>query len=948
MYINPPPDPRQQNNRPANKLLDALHLIEHGAYVIPLCWSEQAGSLSCSCPHGHKEKRGEVNAQGVREDVRWKQVGKVPLVEWQRYQADPPDEDQVMDWWGQWPRANAAILLEPSGLLVIDIDSHAAEQEVRDLGIGGGAQVVRGGKLKHIYYRRPEGIDITRRTRVGESGRIDILPSGYVVAPPSVHGSGLAYEWGATALPYVEDLPEPPAWVLEMIQTASDSADIEEFSGDLSGAVEGFEPQSKQEERIASALSMLSPHCKRRAWIKVGACLVDGFDWGEGDERHRNIQRGFSLWASWSKGPADNPYPDFDATTAAADWSNLVRKQRARRKRIKVLRDMAREEGRDLTEDERRLGPATVATLFHAAHQSPHGWTDPHPPYGIIEECREVGSAWVSDADIEVEPAHVNVIPMTRADAKPKPQPIEEPEHLRMMPPAEPPVGGGGNGGGAYQLPHAIDHDSHVELARIAVRVLQGASPVPCVADEGSMWRYDQCGHVWKPIRDAVARQSVYALDRIPVERGRDPKSGEMRYKNLKVSGAMARGVSEIMLTQAETYRFEYFHNAQRGVQFSDKFVTVDDSGNIVAMDPDPALRQRFAVDCAWDPTASSPFWEQCLWDWFVPNFGDTTPEQMAARTQALGYDPYQSGRDTIATLQEFAGAALLGIAPKYQRCLLLTGSGENGKSKLITAIENLIPPVYQTKMEPAKLCADSNSQEYYLARLRGVRLNSCADISTRSLEDTSKLKLLIAGDPVTGRHPGGQPFEYKPEAAFMFSANELPHSRDRTHGFWRRFLVTPVVGFFPEGDPRRDPDLDAKLARDRQAIYTWAIQGAQRLIQQGRYTISEGSRHALLNWQFGQDVLAMWASECLNADTETLPPKTEWPSGMDLFDSYRDWCRRCNHAAISKGRFDRETKDERYRGLIPLPKKVSYTNKHGKRSTRNAYPCSVHQPGSF
>ena len=125
--------------------------------------------------------------------------GKRPLVPWTEYQSRRPTEEEIRQWWQQYPNANIGVVTgKVSRVVVIDLDpdkddnesgARIYEQALTDLIVKTG----RGGY--HLYYRYPEDVDHIPN-RVGLLPGIDVrADGGYVVAPPSAHSSGRLYEW---------------------------------------------------------------------------------------------------------------------------------------------------------------------------------------------------------------------------------------------------------------------------------------------------------------------------------------------------------------------------------------------------------------------------------------------------------------------------------------------------------------------------------------------------------------------------------------------------------------------------------------------------------------------------------------------------------------------------------------------------------------------------------
>lgn len=895
----------QQNTRtPTSKHLDAVALLYQGAHPIPLCWAETPHALVCSCPKRHTEKRGEVNAQGIREVPRYKHIGKVPLVDWQKYQTDPPDGAQLHDWWGQWPNANAAILLEPSGLLVVDIDSHAADVEVRARGIGDGAIVTRGGKIKHIYYACPEGVEKTRRTRVGESGRIDILPSGYVVAPPSVHGDGMPYEW-LNGVPDFRDLPEPPEWVLEELATASASAGITAYSGDLSGKVEGFKPLSKREERIASALSTLDADCKRGPWIHIGAMVLSAFDHGaDRDEIDANIARGFDLWSTWS-----STYPKYDHEEAAREWRTLPAQQRKRRNAIKALRDSARAEGRQLTLEERRKGPATMKSLFHAARSA--GWVDPHPPY-IITECKEVCGIEIDDEDL-VEPAHMQVVPVTRS--------------APVIPPA-PPVGGGG--GGQWEYPEVVEGGSDIDFANLVARYVQGSSPVRILSDEGEVWRYDPNDGRWAHVSDEAIQGATAKLDKITYKRKK--ADGEWSIRTKYMSAGNVKGIASIV--PVVCLREGFFKDAPKGAQFKNAFVQAKEGGSLKFLPPGPEHGQRLGVPYDYNESATCDRWLTALDQIFMPK-GDVVGK--GGRI----LNPQEAANECVDFLQEFVGACLMGWAPTFQQMLLLYGRGSNGKSVVIDVVAAMFPKEMRSNTTPQAL-SGRDSQDA-VANLHNKRLCYFADIPAGDLLNSSNLKALIGGDTIEGREVYQRRLSFESEAGFFYSANELPPSRDNTDGFWRRIVALPMVNRFHKTDKGYDAHLKKRIiATELEGIYAWAIRGVRRLLERGHYNVPAVAHQTKQEWKRASNPFAHWVEECVGevaVDLSTSNP-AHWTTAEMLFKSYTRWTRESGLRPTGLPRFQTrfselnlQTRRVRHNDLLPKE----------KSRQRRAYPVRLY-----
>lgn len=120
---------------------------------------------------------------------------KSPAIPWAQYQTAAPDRAQVVEWLRRWPVGNWAVILGPvSGdLAVIDFDA-VDDYERWALAWPDMAQLaptVRTARGVHLYFILPGA----RSAKLAEFGGDLKAGGGYVLAPPSLHPSGVLYRW---------------------------------------------------------------------------------------------------------------------------------------------------------------------------------------------------------------------------------------------------------------------------------------------------------------------------------------------------------------------------------------------------------------------------------------------------------------------------------------------------------------------------------------------------------------------------------------------------------------------------------------------------------------------------------------------------------------------------------------------------------------------------------
>jgi len=121
--------------------------------------------------------------------------GKRPMRPWAQFQTERATEDQIIQWWEEYPECNVGIICgKISGVVVIDVDPRNGGDPAEISEIVETWQVVKtGGGGVHFFCEYPaSGIASKPNLRPGVDLKSD---GGYVVAPPSIHPSGDPYVW---------------------------------------------------------------------------------------------------------------------------------------------------------------------------------------------------------------------------------------------------------------------------------------------------------------------------------------------------------------------------------------------------------------------------------------------------------------------------------------------------------------------------------------------------------------------------------------------------------------------------------------------------------------------------------------------------------------------------------------------------------------------------------
>lgn len=134
---------------------------------------------------------------------------KKPFIKWEVYQKEKASKEQIAEWWQKWPDANIGLVTGAiSNLAVIDIDTDEGKEAILDYIpeslITPTVETPRGGQ--HLYFRCPDDkLNNNARLIPGCDLRAN---GGYIVAPPSVNGTGKQYKWIVDLKTSIASLPD--------------------------------------------------------------------------------------------------------------------------------------------------------------------------------------------------------------------------------------------------------------------------------------------------------------------------------------------------------------------------------------------------------------------------------------------------------------------------------------------------------------------------------------------------------------------------------------------------------------------------------------------------------------------------------------------------------------------------------------------------------------------
>ncbi|MCH7510216.1 MAG: hypothetical protein IIB68_10340 [Proteobacteria bacterium] len=252
--------------------------------------------------------------------------------------------------------------------------------------------------------------------------------------------------------------------------------------------------------------------------------------------------------------------------------------------------------------------------------------------------------------------------------------------------------------------------------------------------------------------------------------------------------------------------------------------------------------------------------------------------------------------QELISYIQRAVGYSLTGKVS--EQCLFfLYGTGSNGKTTLMEAIQYALGEYASTTRAETLLAKErDSSDQYYVANLVGVRLVIASELDEGRRFAEAKIKDLTGGDTITARFPFGRPFQFNPEFKLWIFGNHKPDIRGTDEGIWRRIHLIPFKVQISKQD--RDLDLGDKLQKEAAGILNWALQGCLEWQAQG-LNPPKAVTDATKDYRSEQDVLGTFLEERCDISNKEYEIKANW-----LYTAYREWANSTGEFAVSNKRF--------------------------------------------
>lgn len=192
--------------------------------------------------------------------------------------------------------------------------------------------------------------------------------------------------------------------------------------------------------------------------------------------------------------------------------------------------------------------------------------------------------------------------------------------------------------------------------------------------------------------------------------------------------------------------------------------------------------------------------------------------------------------------LQMFLGLGLIQTSEAFDQttagprgtvelCLVLLGSGANGKSVLFNIICALYGKKHITNVDYDTITADGEEGLRGRASIRSAVFNWSSDSDAKKFgtKNTAMFKRIVSGESYPYRLLKQNIEESTNCPYLIFSLNELPNITESTRGFMRRLQFVNFNVTIPRY--KQDPNLAYKIIKnDLPGVFQWVLRGAREI----------------------------------------------------------------------------------------------------------------------
>lgn len=232
--------------------------------------------------------------------------------------------------------------------------------------------------------------------------------------------------------------------------------------------------------------------------------------------------------------------------------------------------------------------------------------------------------------------------------------------------------------------------------------------------------------------------------------------------------------------------------------------------------------------------------------------------------------------------LLEFMGYALSGMDCSIgQKALILVGEGSNGKSVFMDLLIHLAGEGnYSTLSMGNEISRLENRYQ-----LDGKLFNVSEETPTNAMMDSTVFKALVTGGIVQARKLYCDSYSMRNKAKIIMACNELPKTKDLSHGMFRRLLIVPFRAQFDKAIDGYDPHVREKLFAESSGIFNRIFKALVQFKERSAFADSVSVDNQIRDYRQENDTVSQWWDACMIKDGDLNVPSSH------LYSMYKMDC---------------------------------------------------------
>ncbi len=361
-------------------------------------------------------------------------------------------------------------------------------------------------------------------------------------------------------------------------------------------------------------------------------------------------------------------------------------------------------------------------------------------------------------------------------------------------------------------------------------------------------WLYN--GRYWQPVSDEFVEGMVldYLTDFIAQNEG--------KYSSVNLLKGVMTLLRALLNKEENPIHLKVF--APSVINCRNAELWFDDKGNVEPKPHTPEHYLQHCIDVDYDPHATSPMFDEALLEIFA---NSKDPKGMARHSKELAGYICQPWR-------------------KHAKVVLFHGHGRNGKSSLMSLIQNVIG----INMVLAEKINNLDRNPFIIGALDGKLLFVDDDVDCGTTLSDGLMKKISERKLLTGEHKHKPSYQFMSNVLPVMLSNTFPALKDLSVGIRERLMAIPFTRKFERTEIKHDL-FDEIWTKEASGVLNQFIAGFKRLRKRGDFDEPVDCIEATQEWISRSNILPQFISECCEHDVSFSQ------SLGDFYAVYKQYC---------------------------------------------------------